>query len=297
MAVTVYKSDDASAPILTGTDGEFVALLQACLVIGYGAKAPAGWSRPFTGTNKAAFRPGAGNQFYDRITDSEVSGTSRIYRHRGHVTMSDIDTGTELFPTAAQAATPGGATYNTGLVPRPWIIIADSRTAYFFTDPSGLSLWQGCMFGDFFSYVGVGDGYRTAIVDTNLDKLVNSISSTIAGHYVPRAYNQVGTALLIGKHGDRGRSLSSTFLKGGVQYPNLPSGAIHLSPVYLHEIASPVVRGKLRGMWHWLHSLSGIGSGDTFSGTGDFTGKTFLLLPSSNGGVFCVETSNTWDTN
>ena len=50
MTVTVYRSTDASAPVLTGVAGAMKAVLDACLVNGYGAKAAAGWSAPFSAT-------------------------------------------------------------------------------------------------------------------------------------------------------------------------------------------------------------------------------------------------------
>ena len=40
-APTIYRSTDASAPVLTGEVGKLVDLLDACLVNGYGAKSAA----------------------------------------------------------------------------------------------------------------------------------------------------------------------------------------------------------------------------------------------------------------
>ena len=42
---TLYRSTDPSAPVLTYAAGAMDALLKACLVDGYGAKAAAGWTR------------------------------------------------------------------------------------------------------------------------------------------------------------------------------------------------------------------------------------------------------------
>jgi hypothetical protein len=56
MTVRVYKSSDASAPVLTGAVGSLVALLDACLVNGYGALAAAGWTKAFTAANKGAYK-------------------------------------------------------------------------------------------------------------------------------------------------------------------------------------------------------------------------------------------------
>ncbi|MGI2067840.1 hypothetical protein [Shewanella sp. MF08487] len=60
LPVTVYRWDDAGAPQLgaSPTPSEIIAVLKACLVTGYGAKAGLGWSVAFedTGTQKIAFR-------------------------------------------------------------------------------------------------------------------------------------------------------------------------------------------------------------------------------------------------
>ena len=42
MPWTVYRSDDAGAPNLTGAAGSLIAILDAVLVNGYGAKPAAG---------------------------------------------------------------------------------------------------------------------------------------------------------------------------------------------------------------------------------------------------------------
>ena len=50
MPVTVYRSTDAGAPLLTNSNGSLIAVLKACLVDGYGSKASAGWTAPFLRT-------------------------------------------------------------------------------------------------------------------------------------------------------------------------------------------------------------------------------------------------------
>lgn len=60
LPVTVYRWDDAGAPQLSAspTPSEIIAVLKACLVTGYGAKAGLGWSVAFedAGASKIAFR-------------------------------------------------------------------------------------------------------------------------------------------------------------------------------------------------------------------------------------------------
>ena len=54
MTVRIYKSTDSGAPTLTGQAFSLISLLLACLVDGYGSKAAAGWTKPYTGTNLAS---------------------------------------------------------------------------------------------------------------------------------------------------------------------------------------------------------------------------------------------------
>src|SRR5574337_1914064 len=98
MTVNVYRSSDASAPVLTGQAGSLITVLDACLISGYGSKSPAGWAKPYSGTNLAAYRAATGNRFYFRVDDS---GTVEA-RISGYETMSDVNTGTGQFPTTAQ---------------------------------------------------------------------------------------------------------------------------------------------------------------------------------------------------
>src|SRR5487761_2687143 len=77
--VNTYQSTDASAPILTDTAGSLVALLDACLVNGYGTKTGAGWTIAYTGTNQRVYKMsatlGTGNSVY--VDDSAtVSGST-----------------------------------------------------------------------------------------------------------------------------------------------------------------------------------------------------------------------------
>ena len=77
MAVTLYRSSDGSAPgAYSNTVSSLITILDACLVNGYGAKVAAGWTKAFTGTNKAAYRnsttpPSTG--FYFRVDDTSTS--------------------------------------------------------------------------------------------------------------------------------------------------------------------------------------------------------------------------------
>jgi len=86
-------------------------------------RSPAGWSKPFAGTNKAAYQGDENStQLYLRVDDTEALYTNV----RGYENLTDIDTGSGLFPTAAQQATWWWTKSNTAnATARPWAMVAD----------------------------------------------------------------------------------------------------------------------------------------------------------------------------
>jgi hypothetical protein len=321
---TVYKSTDASSPVLTGQAGSLITVLDAVLVNGYPGKTAAGWTKSFSGTNKAAYRQGAGPQHYYRVQDDAPNPTlanGREARVRGFEAMTTVDAGTGPFPTTAQAA--NGLFQTKSMTDtataRPWIIVADNRTMYLWTKPGWYGNgWAGSMFGEYYSLAsGVTDTHRSIIIGRAVEMIaatptmpeVNerlsdlaALTAAIVGHYTPRGFDPASmqSAVNVGKHGNAAHS--AAVLVGLFPYPNPTDGGIHLSPVHIHEPISGlgIYRGRMRGFWHCLHPAgSQINDGDTFSGTGALAGKTFLVIKPGPGGLgtFVMETSNTWETN
>lgn len=133
-----YSSTDASAPVLSGQAGALATLLDALLVDGYGtgltAKAPLGWTREFTASNKRVYRnnPVSGTGYLCRVDDSPA----QYAWMRGYETMSDIDTGTNLVPTVIQKA--NGLLWqksnSASSSARSWWAIGNERCLYLFVD-------------------------------------------------------------------------------------------------------------------------------------------------------------------
>jgi hypothetical protein len=324
---TAYSSADASAPVLSGTNGALVALLDAILVDGYGSKAAAGWTKAYSGTNKAAYRSGAGTQFYLRVLDDgSLTGAARDAGVRGYESMSDVDTGTNPFPTVAQFA--NGLNWrkssSADATARTWLAYADNRTLYLFVisnDTSAATQYIMYMFGDFYSYTP-GDVYNCAIMGVNSFSAA-AISMTTAqtsdmvtaalqgggsgartGKYKARLSTGTGSSTQFSTKGGMGLvstagTTQSTTLLGVLGYPNASDGGLYLHPIWVMDDSTPdVVHGELRGFHHQCHPIAGFGHGDTFGGAGNFTGRTFITIkPTPAGGVYVVETSNTLNTN
>ena len=328
MTVRIYRSTDASAPVLSGAAGALATVLDAVLVNGYGAKAAAGWAIEFTGANKRAYRAASGNRLRLRVDDSGTSNARVV----GYESMTDVDTGTGDFPTAAQIA--GGlywmkSTLTDGTA-RAWVILATGTMFYMFVNTAGAAAGVGWStnansFGDFTSYKP-SDTYGTRIIgnigattttgNANGTKCFGAATaSTIAGTYVARANNHVGGSIAVGQavsgiltgvvsYYSNAQSIgsdmdwaASTHTYKAPTYPNAADGGFFLGKLYVTE-AGVSIRGYLPGVWA---PAIGPGSppalGDTWSGSGDFAGKTFELMLITIGTTtsrLALETSDTW---
>jgi hypothetical protein len=232
MTVRLYKSTDASAPSLTGQTGSLVALLDACLVNGYGSKPAAGWTKAYSAANKAAYQQnatGANNAAAPMLLyvddTGPGAGSSREARCCGFETMSAITpTGTGQFPTAAQSAIGVGTVVvrksNTAdATVRQWTVIANGQTVYLFIETGDLTAPLGCatfVFGDFKSYKAV-DPYAVFIMGRVFEnggtlgrydpmQVVSHITSSsmhfnrrYMGHYVARSWTGLGGSTQVGK--------------------------------------------------------------------------------------------------
>lgn len=311
MTVRIYRWDDASAPVLNGNAGSYtiVDVLDKCLVTGYGAKAGAGWTKPFTGTGKAAFKQGAGsNQMYCLV---DASASSQYPRFRGYETMTDIATGTNPFPNDTQLSGGGYmATSSTAdAVARPWVVVADEKRFYLYigfgeTTAAGLVAAAYRMlyfFGDLIPFKS-GDAYATTILcstsaatTTNLSATVGNQNTAQAGHYTARSHTQIGSSITSGKMHDAQRANGAAVVGGGGgPYPDPVTGGMVLQPILSTDNVDNITRGYYPGLWSPMHLTPG-NPGDTFSGAGAMAGKQFLLLwVGAAASRICIETSDTW---
>jgi hypothetical protein len=284
------------------------------------AKLAAGWTKPFTGTNKAVFRQGAGNQFYWRVDDNGPgAGGAREARIRGFEAMSDVDTGTGTnasgFPSTAQQANGLVARKSTtaDATTRTWMVIADDRTVMVFIQTGDIAgRWQGFALIDIYSYVA-SDGFRTMIIGgigensasaSRFTELTTTMAAAANGHYIARGYVGTGGPIQIGKHSDAVKAGGSNFMTYGLPYPNPTDGYLYLSPLWITDpTTAPVnhIRGQVRGVYNCLCNTTTLNDLDTFDGVGDLAGKSFLLIKNvrnaTSDGDVVIEISNTVQVN
>ena len=315
MTVRIYKSTDSSAPTWSGTAGDSTTVFDAVLVNGYGSQTAAGWTIEYTTTNKRVYRAPSGRRLYLDVNDA-APVTAKESQMRGYETMSAIATGTGPYPTTAQQANGIFLRKSTtaDATTRPWIIAADGRTLYtFIKSADNANMYTCFMFGDIYSYGGSADAYASMIIGrstensastTNAFEVMDSlvqIASTVSGHFIARDTVPNVGSVACGKMGDWALNNNGAVLNGSVAYKNVADGDIQITPLRIcHQTPGNIIRGHLRGLWHFQHAISNAADGDTFSGVGaNLTGKTFLVIKtaSTSGGIYILETSDTWDTN
>lgn len=329
---TIYKSSDSGAPSFYGTTGSVIALLDACLVNGYGSKVAAGWTKPLPNTGSGAFGQSygcyhqpSGSGFYLFINDNGPNVTT-LYRESWAVGWENLvslsssvsntcGSGSGQFPTPAQLLTTGhtvirkSATSDSSSL-RQWVVAADSSSFYMFIatgDTTGM--YYGFGFGDIYSFAGTGsaDAYKCIIMGRNLENSAaagqdgfdafSALNTATIGNFMPRTYSGIGTSITIGKHGDGVKGSTSTWL-GSIPFPNSVDNALYVSPVWVCENASSIVRGQLRGIYQVLHPITNFSDGQTFVGALDYNGKNFQVIKTTpNSGIYAIETSNTLLTN
>lgn len=185
MTVNVYSSFDAGAPSLTGEVGSLIAVLDACLVTGYGAKAAAGWTKPFVGTNIAVFRQGAGEQSYFQVKDDGVEGTNGAKGAQVYIydTMTDATTGTGKTPTAFATSYNNQIPKSTTLdsATREWKIYASNKACYVLTKTGIVAhdAYHVTFFGDY-NMINPGHGKASLIAAANASGIYMSGATNMA---------------------------------------------------------------------------------------------------------------------
>lgn len=138
--------------------------------------APLGWSLAFSGVSKAVFKSldVSSSQCCIRFSDNEYS----ILFFAGYASMSDVDTGVDIFPAAGNRSL-----YLGYLQENDWALIGTSKFFYLFVENS---VYRGSLvFGDINSYVVndsdaciISDNYSSPFI---YSKFCNFIKKSITG--------------------------------------------------------------------------------------------------------------------
>lgn len=269
--------------------------------------APAGWSKVFSGTNKAVYRSNnpASTQTYIRIDDSDVA----FARPVGYLTMADVDTGTGNFGSAyfnRAQATAGN---------RNWWMNANDKFVQFGIDThlSGRG-YAVCAFGDIIPRRS-GDPYCFIIAGANNVATIWSNASPqmsalldpngyALGATIARSYTQLGSGVAFYTSMAFASPGSTACATGGttapIQFPNGGDNSIILSDAYLIEANTKCMRGRIPGAYFTPQYIGGnLADGYRLSDMPDVPGKSLVWRPSGSVGAgfagYAVDVTGPWE--
>lgn len=243
--------------------------------------APLGWTKPYTGTNKAVYRAPSGNRFYLRVDDSNA----QYMAVTAYETMSDVDTGTgAVGPVYWKKSSTSDTTA------RPWLLIGDTKRFYLVNawHASYTTGYTFFAFGDFTSY-RPSDAYNTMLIGHSASAPSYPYSN-IASHYT---YYGNASAYIEGQYVMRSwtggiggvqfwkASLGSCMTTTGMGYntsfafANPADNGLHLYPVEIAE-STFALRGRVPGLYSPLESVSG--AFNTNDRTVVINGKTYCAV-------------------
>lgn len=310
LTATTFTYDVANSPTTPAT-GTITA-----------KRSPVGYTKVFTGTNKAVYRCNdlSSNRHYLRVLD-DGGGTGGAQEARvfGYESMTDVDTGTNVFPTAAQS------TYGylwrksnaTDSVPKTWIVISDGKFIYLMVQHANTELTMsnihensGGLFGDIVSYKP-GDVWATMLTgntsqastssgangimaaQTSITATTNFSSSIV----LARNYTAVAGAKYVGLYGT-GLSSSCLGSMAVISYPHAVDNGFYLAPVVITQTDPAVIRGRLPGAYECLHGRA-LNNLDIIENVQGMSGRKFMCLYGNNSyssGCLMIDITGPWDS-
>ena len=257
----------------------------------------AGWTMPFTDTNKAVFKQGvASNGFYLDVDDTLTTAA----KVRAYESMTAVGVGTAPFPTVAQ-----GANYYwaKGTTNSQWVVVADESFVMVWTPEAATAhntagAW---FFGDFREATAL-NSYNTIIIGgASASQAAGSIFDTDSSaaasksRYVARDYTGLGESRLMSLVGDFSMSSGTTSASsGGVDYPDPSNGSVYIQELrILAAVTEKGLYGYLDGVFTMLHDQPfGITETSYFGGSGDFLDDEFVYLVGDNGTALVMRISD-----
>ena len=269
--------------------------------------APAGWEKVYSGTNLAAYRSLdlTSTRMFLRVDDTNA----QFARVVGYEAMTDVNTGTNPFPTTAQMS--GGGYWpksvNSNSTAVDWQVFADAKMFYYIPvagrSTQATYLTGVCRgFGDLVPLRGAGDPYlcclnysATASVGSQLENGLetNSASQTA----VARGLSGLGGSALHFSAAYMGAPATTEYSGNTARFGSFPGdvdGGLYLSKKVLCPTGQTYPRAELPGALHMAQSLGF----DTFKantaipGTRDFAGRRLVAAVTSASGATFSQVSS-----
>lgn len=279
--------------------------------------APAGWEKPFSGTNLAVYRSAdvTSTRMFLRVDDTGTTNARVV----GYESMSDVNTGVRAFPLSSQIS--GGGYWPkanaTNATARAWTIIADTNVIYLHMNtPAGSTGMSGSIwgFGDFDSLKS-GDPFACFLNAHSVDAATSISEASESIEYwtnnpvstmpaVPRSFTGLGGSvrcMTIGEYAMTSSGASGALANAATPtYPNGANNGLILSKKLIIEQAT-TLRGRYRGVLLSPQNCHTSFNGrDKVDGQGDLAGRKLLAVkcgsPASNSsqGVVFFDITGPW---
>lgn len=304
---------------ITGQAGTLITVLDAILVTGEG------WTKTYSGTNKAVYTQASGNGFCFRVLDDgSGAGSTREAEVRAAESASDVDTLVDPFPTVAQVSN-ANCTWRksntTDATTRNYWCVADGNCFHLIINFDGSTASDMYSFGDTEPHY-TGDGYNTfmttrvasnsnsnSLIQTNIQNVITGSGFTCRVFFARSADGLVKSDY--GYWVGAGQNIGNNGF-GNPTYPSTPTNKMHLTFInsasaYSNSTTASQAGAMLRGVIpHVLEPLLGNNTGtlanaDTFQDSSyDATADSLVLL-AIEAGTFSTsakivfQKDGTWD--
>lgn len=236
-------------------------------------RAPAGWEKAYSGTNKAVYRSLdlQGTRLYLRVLDDDSTNNNAVIK--GYVTMSDVDTGTEAFPAAACYF----YKIDTVRTSAPWWCYADSRAFYLISRANSNEIISGAMFfGDIAQVIRLNPEHACGIIGSstaNTTSINDTNHNYSNGAALARSYTgAAGATYFFRPNHPKFNTLAATC--------PVNNGLV-IAPVEAWEAAALPV-GFLPGAYRPLNLGSGLSDGAIYDGIPELPGRTLRVQEALN---------------
>lgn len=271
-AVTLFQSTDSDAPKLTNKSGSLIALLDACLIDGYGSKKPLGWEKAYSGSNSAAYRSTnvSSNRHFLRVENS----TTKYATVMGCRSMSAIDDVSDSFAYPDNFSRFGYIEQVQSTNAGKWFLIGHDKAFTLLVSSIDGGFSECLIFGDFPTVVPNDTGntlfYSGHYHDYEYHYPIGMVTNN---YYINDSYAR---NMLIAKHWDGtpkavSANLISLMLHDSCHapYPDRITGGLQAAECYLLESNNQgnnttvfdSIRGLLAGFFKCGQSLNNLPDG------------------------------------
>lgn len=295
-------------------------------------RAPGGFSKVFAGTNKAVYRSNdiSSRRHFFRVVDAgATSGGPREAQIWGYEEMTDVDSGSGMFPTSGQHQygyfwQKSDTADSTG---RHWVLVTDGKTFYHFayimsqvnTTYAYNSLtsvgtnMSAVGFGDLISF-REGDAHASFITGHSTPNQFSSTQYCGLFHQsetidAPASVSTSQPCIILARDftGVEGGKIARLFATGlsstigqtvYLAYPHLIDNGFYMAPTIVVQGAPSLIRGRVPGFYEPMHSVC-LPNTTIIENVQGYVGRKFMMLygKHGSGSAAClIDITGPWDS-